>query len=129
MIAADDTVPWGEIIFNTLAVMAVGFAVGMVVWFVWAALTRTTANRLRNNTLSRDYGHITQAKADSLSEKQARRIYGDAEVDRFLKHGDWNEHYNRVYRSIDPMDDSVANSPETSGGLARIYPAFPPKER
>lgn len=93
MIANDDF-SWGSFLLEatvgTLTMIGLGLLIGMPIWFVWAALTRTTANRLRNNPLSAYYGRLTQHKANSLSEKQARKIYGDEEVDRFLKYGDYD---------------------------------------
>ncbi len=86
--------------FLVIAVPLVLFCYVCFMALMW--VMRPTFNQARNE-FGRDHGHITQFKADSLTEKQARRIYGDAETDRFLKHGDYNEHLRRI--TYDPMYD------------------------
>jgi hypothetical protein len=44
--------------------------------------------RLRDYTSGADRGRITDYKARTLTEQQARVIYGDEEVDRYIEHGD-----------------------------------------
>jgi hypothetical protein len=44
--------------------------------------------RLRDYTSGSDRGKLTDYKARTLTEKQARAIYGDEEVDRYNQHGE-----------------------------------------
>jgi hypothetical protein len=79
----------GALIFFGLA-----FIFGLIGLKIWFELTNGVFRRIAEFT-SGDRGRLTQRKADYLNEKEARSIYGDAEVDRFLQYGDYDPHTNQ----------------------------------
>lgn len=92
----------GQMIRDVVITLVVWCGTAGVLFYLLMWILRPFFNRARNE-MGRDRGVITQFKADSLSEKQARKIYGDREVDRFLQHGDYYEHQQRI--TYNPMYD------------------------
>lgn len=90
---------------NSVVFLLLTFIVAILfalLWMkVWYELTNETFMRIKDFTAG-DRGRLTQRKADYLNEREARSIYGDAEVDRFLKYGDYDppeNEDNRIYPS------------------------------
>ena len=72
-----------------LIMCGVAFLIGMLFVKLWFELTNGLVQRLKDFTAG-DRGRLTQRKADYLNETEARRIFGDAEVDRFIQYGDYD---------------------------------------
>ena len=75
------------------------FWVFMMLLYIPSMLIADTSNYIAGaarSAFGANGQYLTQLRADNLREDQARRIYGDLEVDRFLVYGD-ADFYLRAY--------------------------------
>jgi hypothetical protein len=79
---------WPILILNTLLIMFIAFLFGLVLMILMRGLFTDQLWGRASNALSHNPGRLTRHKAQFFSERQARRVFGDAEVERYKKYGD-----------------------------------------